>query len=136
MTRQKIFLLGATVVVLVVGLILATTWVYSAGQLQAMKGQAVYATPEDGTRELVARAYSGVDKVEIVHAGKVIFADLWFVEAHVWAAGRSDGKGFLGRDYDNPGWFFLRVPDGWVFVPEGKFPKIIAFGKWLYRLSG
>jgi len=74
-----------------------------------------------------------VDKIEIAHAGKKIFDDLWFVEARVWAAGRSDGKGFSSRSYDNPGWFFLRVENGWVFVPEGRFPVVITFGK---RLSG
>ena len=67
---------------------------------------------------------------------KEIFDNLWFVEAHVWAASRSDGKGFSGRDYDNPGCFFLRVQNGWVFIPEGKFPEIIAFGKWFFSLSG
>ena len=78
---------------------------------------------------MIARYYSGVNKVEIVRADREIFDDLWFVEAHVWAASRSDGKGFLGRDYDNPGWFFLCVQNGWVFVPEGKFPMVVAFGK-------
>jgi hypothetical protein len=135
MNRRR-FLLSAAIVILAVVAVLTTAWVYSAGQLRALEGQMVYPTPEDGMRELIANYYSGVDKVKIVHAGKDIFNDLWFVEAHVWAASRSDGKGFSGRDYDNPGWFFLRVQNGWVFVPEGKFPEIIAFGKWLFGLSG
>lgn len=133
--RRKLLLITA-IVILTVGVVLTTTWVYSAGQLRALEGQVVYETPEDGMRELIASYYSGVDKVEIVHADKEIFDNLWFVEAHVWAASRSDGKGFSGQDYDNPGWFFLRVQNGWVFVPEGKFPEIIAFGKWFFGLSG
>jgi len=137
MNRTRKFWLGiAIIVLLAMGAILTTTWAYSARQLQALKEQTVYATPEEGTRELIARYYSGVNKVEIVHAGREIFDDLWFVEAHIWAASRSDGKGFSGRDYDNPGWFFLRVQNGWAFVPEGKFPEIIAFGKWLFGLLG
>jgi len=28
------------------------------------------------------------------------------------------------------------VQNGWVFVPEGRFPEVIAFGKWLFGLSG
>ena len=126
--------MSAVIIALIVGVALTATLAYSTRQLRALKGQAVYATPEDGMHELIANYYSSVDKIEIAHAGKKIFNDLWFVEAHVWAATRSDGKGFSGRDYDNPGWFFLRVQNGWVFVPEGKFPVIIAFGKWLSSL--
>ena len=137
MSRTRKFWLSiATSVLLAMGAIFITTWAYSARQLQVLRGQTVYATPEKGTRELIARSYSGINKVEIVHAGQEIFDDLWFVEAHVWAASRSDGKGFSGQGYDNPGWFFLRVQNGWVFMPEGKFPEIIAFGKWFFGLSG
>ena len=92
-------------------------------------------TPEKGAQELIALYYSVVNKVEIVHAGREIFEELWFVEVRVWAAKRSDGKGFSDRDYDKPGWFFLHVQNGWIFVPESKFPEIIAFGKWLYALT-
>jgi len=135
MSRKK-FLLSTAVIALIVSVVLMATWVYSVGQLRTLKGRTVYATPENGMRELIANYHSGVERVEIIHAGKEIFNDLWFVEAHVWAATRSDGRGFSGRAYDNPGWFFLRVQNGWVFVPEGKFPEIIAFGKWLFGLSG
>jgi len=103
MNHRKKFLLIAAIVILAVGVVLATTWVYSIGQLRALEGQVIYATPEDGMRELIASYYSGVDKVEIVHSEKEIFDDLLFVEAHVWAASRSDGKRLSGRDYDNPG---------------------------------
>ena len=136
MNRTRKFWLGIATIILLAGAILTTTWAYSARQLQIVRGQPVYATPEKGTRELIACSYSGVNKVEIVHAGREIFDDLWFVEAHVWAASRSDGKGFSGQDYDKPGWFFLRVQNGWVFMPEDKFPEIIAFGKWFFGLSG
>ena len=102
----------------------------------ALKGQAVYANPEDGMRTLIANSYSGVNRAEIVHAGRELFDDLWFVEAHVWAVSRSDGKKNSGQDYDNPGSHFLRVQHGWVYVPEGKLPEVIALGKWLFGLSG
>jgi len=136
MNHRRKLLLSAALVILAVGIALTTTWVYSARQLRALKGQAVYTTPEDGMRKLIANSYSGVERVKIIHAGKEIFSDLWFVEAYVWATSRSDGKRFSSRDYDNPGWFFLHVHNGWVFVPESKFPVIIAFGKWLFGLSG
>ncbi|MBC8447426.1 MAG: hypothetical protein H8D78_06725 [Chloroflexi bacterium] len=136
MNRTRKLLLSVAIVVLVAGIVLTATRAYSAGQLRALKSQTVYTSPEEGMHELIASYYSGVDKVKIVHADKEIFDELWFVEAHVWATSRSDGKGFSGRDYDNPGWYFLRVQNGWVFVPEGKHPEIIAFGKQHFGLSG
>lgn len=136
MSRGKKLLLGVAGLALAAGVVAAGLLVYSAGQLGVLKGQVVYANPEDGMRALIAKSYSGVNKVEIVHSGRELFDELCFVEAHVWATGRADGKGFSGRQYDNPGSFFLRVEDGWVFVPEGRLPEIIAFGKWLFGLSG
>jgi hypothetical protein len=135
MNKKKIFLIIFAAIILIVAAFFIATWVYSTKQLQALRGQEVYVTPEKGAQYLIVRYYSGVKKVEIVHAGREIFKDLWFVEVRVWAAKRSDGKGFSDRDYDNPGWFFLHVQNGWVFIPESKFPEIIAFGKWLYGLS-
>ena len=131
MNRRR-FLLSAAIVILAVGAVLTTTWVYSARQLRALKGQAVYASPEDGMRELIANHYSGVERIEIIHAGKEIFNDLWFVEARVWADSRVSGGRMKYPDGDNPGCFFLRLPKGWVLVPEGKFPVVIAFGKRLF----
>jgi len=135
MSKRRKFLIIFAAFILIVGAFFIATWVYSTKQLQALRGQEVYVTPEKGAQELIARYYLGVNKVEIVHAEREIFEELWFVEVRVWAAKRSDGKGFSDGDYDNPGWFFLRVQNGWVFVPESKCPEIIAFGKWLYGLS-
>ncbi len=132
MSRRRKLLLSVAILVLVVSFVLASIGVYSGRQLRALKGQAVYTTPEDGMQELIANHYSGVERVDLVRAGESIFADLWFVEAHVWAASRSDGKGFSNRGYDNPGWYFLRVQNAWVFVPENRFPEVVAFGKWLF----
>jgi len=133
--RRKFLIIFAATITLIVSAFFIATWVYSTKQLQALRGQEVYVTPEKGAQELIARYYSGVNKVEIVHAGREIFEELWFVEVRVWAAKRSDGKGFSNRDYDNAGWFFLHVQNGWILIPENKFPEIVAFGKWLYGLS-
>lgn len=118
----------------VVGVLLLATFMYSVGQLRVLRNNMTYASPEEGTQALIAQYYSGVSDVKIIHIGREFFDDLCFVEAHVWAENRNDGKGFSIRDYDNPGWFFLRIQDGWVFVSEGRFPEIIAFGKWLFQL--
>ena len=135
MSKRRKFLIIFAAIILIVGAFLIATWVYSTKQLQSLRGQEVYVTPEKGAQGLIARYYSSVNKVEIVHAGREIFEELWFVEVRVWASKRFDGKGFSNGDYDKPGWFFLHVQNGWSFVPESEFPEIIAFGKWLYGLS-
>jgi len=39
-------------------------------------------------------------------------------------------------DGNNPACFFLRLKDGWVLVPEGRFPQAIALGKRLFGFVG
>lgn len=136
MSIKRLILARGIILSAAMGIALIAVWVHSAGQLQTLKTRTVYTTPEEGTRAMTARYYSGVEKVEIVHAGRAIFDDLWFVQARVRAVGRMDGKGFKGQDYDNPGWFFLRLQSGWAFVPEGQWPEVIALGKWLFGFSG
>ena len=131
MKIRKILLTVVTIGALTVAAVLTAVSSFATGQLRALNDQAAYSTPEDGMREQVAHSYSGVSKVEIVHAGKEFFGGLWFVEARVWAASRCDGNGFRGRGYDNPGSFYLSLPEGWALVPEGKSPMAIALGKWL-----
>ena len=64
--RKKIFIIFAAII-LIVGAFFITTLVYSTNQLQALRGQEVYVTPEKGARDLISRYYSGVNKVEIVN---------------------------------------------------------------------
>jgi len=124
--RRKV-LLGIALI-LVIGLALAGVYVHSRRQLQTLQSQTAYGSPEEGMRELVASWYSRVEEIEIVHAGGELLDDLWFVQAHVWAASRSGRKAFPGPDYDNPACFFLRLEDGWVLVPEGRSPYLVAMG--------
>jgi len=132
--QQRRLLLSAALTALLTGIVLTALYTYSATQVRALNSQTAYANPEDGMRALIAEDYSGVSKVEILHADKEIFEDLWFVEARVWAASRVDGKAYSGQESDNPGSFFLRVHNGWAFVPEGKCPEVIALGTWLFGL--
>jgi len=112
--------------------------IYSTVHLQIQKGDGIYRTPEEGMRTKIARSYTGIERIEIEYAGTNSFdgsfPDVWFVIAKVWAASRSDGKA-LSKGYSNPGSFFLRVPEGWVHVPEGKFPEVIGLGSWIFGLS-
>jgi len=117
-----------------IGLALTMLYTHSKLQLTILQSKVVYPTPEEGILSLVHNNYYNIQKVEIVYSDSELFDNLYFVEAHVWADSRSDGKGFRSRDYDNLGSFFLRMQNGWVFVPEGKFPEVIAFGMQLFNL--
>lgn len=133
MGQSRIWRIVVTIL-LITGATLLTIRAYSVRQLQILSDQEMFATPEEGARELIARYYMGITRVEIVRVEKEIFESLRFVEAHVQAASRSDGGELPSTGYDNPGWFFLRIRDRWVFVPEGKLPWIIALGKEIFNL--
>lgn len=134
MSRRRIFRSGVVVLLVVMGLLMAL-WIYSTVQLQILKTRGVHSSPADGMYSLVFKDYHGVKKIEVVRVNREIFDRLRFVEVYVWAQGRSDGKSLDDEDYDNPGEFFVRVRKGWVFVPEGRFPHIVALGQWLLGLS-
>jgi hypothetical protein len=120
---------------LLVGMVaLVAVCAYSRQQVQALQGQPVYATPEEGTQAMAAEHYAGLQEVEIIHAGyePCALGNLFFVEAKVWARSHSDGH-TLREGGDNPGWFFLWQGEGWVFVSEERWPWFIALGQ---RLLG
>ncbi len=144
MNRKTKALLGLShAVVLVMGLAAGLTlggllglYVHASTHLSDLEHRAAYSTPEQAMQSLVAESYVGIRKMEIVYANRELFDDLWFVKVHVWATGRGDGQGFAGREYDNPGSYFLRLKNGWVLVPESRGPILIALGKWLFGLAG
>jgi hypothetical protein len=121
---------------LVVTVALAAVYVHSRRQLSALSGQQAYASPEEGMRDVVARHYTGLRRMEIVHAGnEPCFLDnLYFIEARVWADGRIDGK-TVGDEGDNPGGFFLHREQGWVWITEDSLPWFVALGQWLFGES-
>ena len=128
---------GLVTVLLVLALIVSATmagvYVHSRRQLSGLAGRQAYASPEEGMRAMVAQHYTGLRRMEIVHAGhEPCFLDnLLFVEARVWADGRADALA-VGEEGDNPGWFFLRGERGWVWVREDALPWLVALGQWLF----
>lgn len=135
----KILIVSSLLVAQFVLVLLVTTWLHTTISLEIAKREGVYATPEDGMRVLVTESWVDVERVEIEYAGTNSFdgsnPHVWFVVAKVWAARRADGKAVGWRGYDSAGSFFLRVGDGWVHVPEGKFPEFIGFGMRLFGIS-
>lgn len=118
------------------GILTATLWVYTTLNLEIAKREGVYANPEAGMRVRVSESWVGIERVEITYAGPNSFdgsnPHVWFVTAQVWAARRADWMPIHQRGYDSAGSFFLRVREGWVHVPEGRFPELVGLGMRLF----
>jgi hypothetical protein len=119
-------------VVQLAAMLAVALWFHTALNLEVAKQKGIYVSPEEGMRTLVSRSWIDVERVEITYAGPNSFdgshPHVWFVVARVWAARRADGKPVAQRGYDSAGSFFLRVQEGWVHVPEGRFPELIGLG--------
>lgn len=117
-------------------ILVVTFWIYTAVQLKIARSEGVYPTPEDGMHMRVTESWVDIEKVEIVYVGTNSFdgssPHVWYVIADVRAASRGDGKPVHPRGYDSAGSFFLRVQDGWVHVPEGRFPELVGLGMQLF----
>lgn len=118
-----------------------TVWrVYAVGQIELAKRDGIYATPEEGMRDLIEKSYQGIERIEIDWVGTNSFdgrmPHVWFVTARVYAAARGDGKTIGEGEFDLPGSYFLRVNDGWVHVPEGAFPEIVGQAMARFELYG
>jgi hypothetical protein len=123
-------ILFVTLALVVLGAVaLAGLYVHSRQELAALEGQTTYSTPEEAMHEMAALWYAGLKTVEIVHGGyePCFLENLYFIEARVWADSRTGGKA-VSVEGDNPGGFFLKRGDGWVWLPEGRRPWFVALG--------
>lgn len=136
MKELQKYLLAIAILTLV---LIATLWFYTTLNLEIAKREGIYETPEDGMRVRVTESWIDVEKIEITYAGPNSFdgsnPHVWYVIARVWADRRANGKPIHQRGYDSPGSFFLHVQEGWVHVPEGRFPELVGFGMQLFGLS-
>lgn len=143
MKQSSKSLLIAVAVVLAVAqigaLFLLQAWLYAVIQLRVARAKGVFATPEEGMRALcVENRYAAVTEIEIDHAGvdrhDGTHPHVWHVIAKVWADKRPDGKPTHPRWYYVPGSPFVRTGEGWVHVPEGRFPHQLGAYMQLFGL--
>lgn len=118
----------------------ALSWVYTSVRLDIARSMGVYETPEQGMRALVDKDYATDRQVKILYAG-TNSADgskpyIWYVIAEVHASARADGSSLSEEGCDGPGSFFLETKDGWVHVPEGAFPGFIGFWMGVFDMAG
>lgn len=114
---------------------LAAVSIYSAVQLEAGKKMGVYQTAEEGLYALAAREYRGVSRVEIGRAERKILGRLSLIKGYIYAAGRADGGEISSRGYETLTCSMVRAKQGWVLVPNGRCPRLVALGQWLLRRS-
>jgi hypothetical protein len=110
----------------------ADVFLYSTTQLAIARSQGVYASPQAAMLARIEENYRGIQKATIFHAGPNFpngkLPHVWYVSARVYADRRSDGKA-LGNgksDFDFPGSYFIKMKDGWVYIPESAFPELIG----------
>jgi hypothetical protein len=129
--RQVIMVLGACAVLLAVTFALVSMR-YAAHKLDRLRGEPGYSSAEEAMRQMLLRDVPG-GRVRIVGVGKD-GPGLRYVVAGAWPAEtnpRAHGKPRLPE----VGWFFLRMEQGWVYLPEGDVTgPVVAVGKALIDL--
>lgn len=118
----------------------ACLWVYATSQLALAKAAGVYDTPEAA---VIARSSQGWGEAEVVGVENVrVSPNSDTAQPHVWFGGATVtlDRPLPGSDHDyikhTTGSFYLRVREGWVYVPEGAFPEIIGWAMELYGMEG
>lgn len=120
---------------------LATSAIYTAGQLNIARAKGVYSSPEQGMIAQAEKYYAADRQVKILYAGTNSFDGskpfVWYVIAEIHASARADGSELGHNGCDAPGNFFLQIEDGnWVFVPEGAFPGFMGFWMEVFGWAG
>jgi hypothetical protein len=118
----------------------ASSWIYTAVQLNIARAGGVYSTPEKGMIARAEQHYTADRQVKILHAGTNSFdgtkPHVWYVIAEIHASARADGSALGHNGCDAPGSFFLQTKQGWVYVPEGAFPGFIGFWMEVFGWAG
>ncbi len=112
--------------VLLVGWALFALWSYSSQEIEKLSRQPAFGTIEEGAELMAGNYYPGAEATRIVHAASEVFDTLQYVVLDIRLS--------TGEER-NPGWFFLRVGDGWRFLPEGRWPHAVALGQRVFRFD-
>jgi hypothetical protein len=146
--------IGLAILGLVLGGLLlcaAAYWVYpiaarnyTIASLNWARSQGVYDTPQQGLISSAYQHYCGVEKVEIEQAATNSFdgsdPHVWFVLYTIYAKNHAPcdpehpgAEMYHNEGFERGGVFYLNVKEGWVFMPEGRFPEFIGY--WMKKLD-
>ena len=127
------------VVIALVPLFFACSWMYAASQLALAKNEGIYASPEEAIIARHSQGWGGasVIKLEDIQASPNnhdgTLPHVWFGGATVYLDRIPDGG---SHSQYSTGSFYLHIRDGWVYLPEGAFPGFIGWVMELYNLEG
>jgi hypothetical protein len=116
---------------------------YTIQSLAWARSRGVYDTPQQGVVASANREYCGIEKVEIEQAATNSFdgsdPHVWYVLFTVYAKSHAPcdpghpGMALTHQTFERGGSFYLDTKDGWVWMPEGRFPEFI--GHWMKKLD-
>jgi hypothetical protein len=120
---------------------------YTINALGWARGEGVYDTPQQGVIARANRWYCGVEKIDIEQAATNSFdgsnPHIWYVIWRVTAKNRApcdpDNPGpplAHGKSSEGGGNYYLNTREGWVYMPEGRFPELIGFWMKVLGLAG
>jgi hypothetical protein len=129
MVRRRNALLIFPLICLALILIIIGT--YSTLQVRAGKKIGLFQTPEECMYALIAREYTGIQRIEIARMDRAVFDRIRFIKVYVYAAGRRDGLSLPEPGYGQENRVFVKTGGGWTVVRKDRFLTIIALGQWL-----
>jgi len=130
--KIRVIALSVFVLLLIPFICAGSAWLYTTSQLTLAKSRGIYESPEAGMLAMIKKSYGDISQATIEYSGPNSrngkLPHVWFVVARVKADQRTDGKpvGNNRTRYEYPGLFYLKIREGWVFVPEGAFPVLIG----------
>ena len=116
---------------------------YTIDALNWARSQGVYETPQQGVIDRANQKYCGIQKIDIEQAATNSFdgsdPHIWFVFFTVYAQSHAPcdpehhGSPLHHQTYEKGGSFYLNTQEGWVWMPEGRFPEFIGY--WMKKLD-
>ncbi len=116
---------------------------YTITSLNWARSQGVFDTPQEGVISRANREYCGLENVEIEQAATNSFdgsdPHIWYVVFTVYAQNHipcdpeNPGPALHHQTYESGGSFYLNTLEGWVWMPEGRFPEFIGY--WMKKLN-
>jgi hypothetical protein len=114
------------------------TWGYALGQIELAKERGIYQSAEEAVMARVSTGWGSatVIAIENLHVGpndpNGSLPHVWFGGADVYLDRIPEGG---WRDHYAAGSFYVRIKDGWVYMPEGAFPTYVGWIMQLYNLE-
>jgi hypothetical protein len=139
---SRTWIIRLAAITLAAGVLWAAPRLLTSHQLNVARTEGVFATPEEGMFDLLAKSYVKPEHTWIFGAGPNEpdgrNPHVWYVVACVCGGHRANSTltGNWRGPCDMPGTFFVNTKEGWVHVPEGLFTFFV--GGWMkdFGLAG